>query len=142
MMHRVVARQKISGIVQHGHFRGNVSGTGAEVDERFPFASLIPGRDRGNTNFELQRGRDPVVRLEMVVFIVLTVRMEVDESGRNHHAADIHHVASFERRRRDSLNAFPTNSDIANRVKARLRVHHTPVGKHRVVGLPQERKRK
>lgn len=78
----------------------------------------------------------------MVVFVVLAVGVEIDETGCDQNPADVHYVASFERRRRDGFNAFAANSDVTDGVEAGFGIHHAAVGEHGVVGLAEEQKRK
>ena len=131
----LVAREKIASIVHDGHARGNVSGAGAEIDQRFSFPALVKLGDRPDANFQFQRGSDAVVGFVMIVLVVLTVRVKIDEAGSDHQAAHVHDGASYERSRRDCFNAFAADADVTNRIQAGFRIHDTAVGENRVVGL-------
>jgi hypothetical protein len=121
--------------VHHGHASGNVPGARAEIDESFACAALIPGRHRRHADLEFERGSHAVVRLEMVILVVLAVRVKIDEPRRHDQAADIHHSPAFERRRGDSLDALAADTDIANRVEPRFRIHYAAVGENSIVDL-------
>ena len=82
-MRRFVVRQQASGIVHDEHACGNVAYGSAKVDQRLAFAGRVPARNGRDADLKLERGGDAVARFITVVFVVLAVRMKVDEAGGN-----------------------------------------------------------
>src|SRR6185436_11867482 len=79
----VAARKKNTRVMHHRHASGNVPYTRAIVDQCFPFAFGIPPRYITRSDFKLERGCDSIHRLEAIVLLILAVRMQIDEAGRD-----------------------------------------------------------
>ncbi len=90
----VVARQEAARVLQHGHFRRDVSDRRAEVDERFAFALGVPGGHRGHADLHFKRRRYAIACFVTIVLVILPVRMQINKAGRDDQPFGVNHCAS------------------------------------------------
>src|SRR5260370_41081492 len=93
--------QKGAGVFHDFHAYGKMSDGYTEVDQRFSFPPRIPLINIRRADFELQRCRDPVMGLELVVSRLLSVLVQVDEAGRDYKSLRINRLLAFERTARN-----------------------------------------
>lgn len=122
-MRRVSARQECPWILEHGHPYLNVTDADSVVDQPAGLSLPIPFINIRCSYFEC-RGHS-IEGLISVRFIRLTVRVQVNESRRDHQAGCIDSARSPQRARVHHRNFAVPNSHIAYRVQARLGVDHT-----------------
>src|SRR6185295_4066956 len=77
----VACWQKLQRLVHRCHARGQVSGTHPVIDQRLLFALRIPAVDVPGADFEFESSGHSVHRFEAIVFFVLSMLVQVDESG-------------------------------------------------------------
>lgn len=71
-----------------------MAGRHLEVDQRISFPVSIPRRDRMRADLELQSSRHTVAREVHVGGRILTVRVKIDEAGRDDESPDVGVVSS------------------------------------------------
>ena len=104
----------------------------AVVDERRAAAPPVPAVDGIRPDLELQGRRHAVQRLVPVADRVLSVRVQVDEAGRDHQSPGIDHRGPRQRRPGDRRDRAVPDPDVAHRVEPALRVDDPPPGEHDV----------
>ena len=100
-----------------------------KVDQRLPFSFGVPGSDGIGTELQLERRSDTVARQKSVIDRVLTVRVEIDEPGRDDESFDVYRVARGGDARGHGGYAPPYG---ANRVETRFRIEHPAADEHDV----------
>src|SRR5260370_7326089 len=108
----VAEGQKGAGVFHDFHAYGNMSDGYTEVDQRFSFPPRIPLINIRRADFELQRCRDPVMGLELVVSRLLSVLVHVDEAGRDYNSLRINPLLPSDRTAPNSHHFLPPNSTI------------------------------
>ena len=73
-----------------------MAGSGSEVDEGFAFAGFVPGVDGPDSDFHFEGGGDSVAGFVAVVFVVLTVRMDVDKARGDDESFGLDGVFAFD----------------------------------------------
>src|SRR5258708_32397143 len=77
--------------------RAHVAGADTIIDERTGVALGVPRRHRVGADLQLQRRRHAVVRIVPVALGLLSVRVEIDEPGRDDETANGELLARYER---------------------------------------------
>src|SRR5205085_9848566 len=119
-------------IVQHRAPRARMARRHTKVDQRLPFSFGVPGSDGISTELQLERRSDTVARQKSVIDRVLTVRVEIDEPGRDDESFDVYRVARRGDARGHGGYAPPSDSYGANRVETRFRIEHPAADEHDV----------
>jgi len=91
--------------------------SGAVVDHRPAFLSLEKRRDVGHADFHFEAGGHAVQCLEPTAGCILSMLVQVDETGRDHQAVRPDDAFARERLRRDPRDPVARNSDIADGVE-------------------------
>src|ERR1700716_2851265 len=66
--------------------------------------------------------------LELVIARLLTVFVEIDETGRNHQSLGLDHRLTLQGSSRDSDDFASRNTDVTDFVQPGLGIHHVPTG--------------
>ncbi len=134
---RIEWQQSVSrdtAVAQYGHSRLDVTGGGAEVDQRRTFALGVEFRNVRGAGFQFERGGDTIHRHHTVVLVVLPMRVQIDESGAHHQTTCVDHAATAQWGRADRSNAPAANPERADRIEAGLGVDDAATADHDVVG--------
>lgn len=113
--------------VEHSEARAAVTHGGAVVERRRVFQVRVPLRNRIDSAFHVECGRDTVARLQLHVAGRLTVRVQVDETRRNDLARDVDDFNALQRLggHRDDLSIL--NGHVADAVQATRGIHYATV---------------
>ncbi len=113
----------------HAH----VAGADTVIDEGAAVALGVPRRDRVGPNLQLECCRHAVVRVVAVALGVLSVRVEIDEPGRDDETGDREGFARRERFDGHCRNPAVSDAHVALGVQACLRVEHAPAHENEIV---------
>jgi hypothetical protein len=122
-------------IVQNFHSHGNMPDAHAEIDQRLPFPLRIPTGYISGSCLQLERSRDAIVGLELIIPGLLAVFMQIDKSRRNDKPLRIHRRLPLQRTRRNRANFATANPHVAHRVQPGFRVHHPAIRDDHVISL-------
>jgi hypothetical protein len=106
-----VERQEGAAVLHHGHARLDVPRRRAVVDERLPLARGVERRHVGRADFEFERRRDAIERVEAVVLVVLPMHMQVDEARRDDQPLGVDHLLPLQRTFGDRGDPAPGDPD-------------------------------
>jgi hypothetical protein len=98
-------RQERTGIVEYGVSGSDVADTHSVVDQCSTSALGVPSFDISNAHLQFERGRHTIHGFDSVVLCVLSMVMQVDESGRNDQPGRIQHRLAFQRLCRDGFDS-------------------------------------
>ncbi len=115
--------------------RAHVADADTVIDEGAAVALGVPRRNRVGANLQLQRRRHAVVRVVPVALGVLSVRVEIDEPGRDDETGDREGLARRERLDGHRRNAAVADAHVAPGVQGCLRVEHAPAHENEIVLL-------
>ena len=105
---------------------------GEAVVDRPPLGRDRPvgGRHRAGSRLQLQRGRDPVQRLQAQSGQVADVAVEVDESRRHHQTRGVHLGARSGQAGTDLRDPARSDGDVGDGVEPGLRIDHAAAAQH------------
>ena len=89
----------------------------AGIDDSFAFAVTIPLADVRRAYFEFERRGDAIVDLIMLIREVLTVRVQINETGRYEEAVGVERGFTGKRRGGDGGNPVALDAYVPNGVE-------------------------
>jgi len=109
-----------------------MAGRGTVVNERVPFFCFEELSDIGRADFQFERGGYAVKRFHSLALHLLTVLMQVNESGSDDQASGMDDTASAERVGRDADNLAVEDANVAHGIEAGFGIHDTSAFEHEV----------
>jgi hypothetical protein len=91
-----------------------------------------------NADFHFERRGHSIECLDVLAGGLLSVLVEIDESGRDHESGNMDHTLARQCFRRNAGDLSIADSNIANRIESRLRVHYASALNHEVVLLGRD----
>src|SRR5215510_5493195 len=115
--------------------RSHMARRGSIVDEGVALHGPQECRDIGLADFHFKRSGHAVKRFNALAFKVLAVLVQVNESWSHDQASGENHTFAIKSLSGDFLNLALGNADIANSIKACLRIEHPAALDHKIVVL-------
>ena len=112
------------------------------VDELSGRALRVPPVDIRRADFQLERRRHAIQRLEAIAFAVLAVRVQIDEAGRHDFACGVDGRAARQSIRGDRRDASGVDADVPDTVEAGLGIDDAAASDHELEGLLSRRRRR
>ena len=112
--------------------RCSMAGGGAVVNERAPLFRFEELSDIGRADFQFERGGHAVERFHPLALHLLTVLMQVNESGRNDQVSGMDDPASGELAGRNTDNLAVEDANVAHGIEAGFGIHDTSAFEHEV----------
>ena len=129
----VAHRHPGAGVVHHRHPNFDVADADAVVHPLAGSALAVPGSDVRRAEFELERCRHAVERIEPICLGRLSVCVQVDEPRGDDEAARVDGVPATYGVGRDDGDSSAREPDIADRIESGGWIHHVAAEDHAVV---------
>ena len=123
------------GVVEELDPGTQMANRGAVMDDGIAFARRDPIGDRVDAELELQSGGDAVQRLETVAHRILSMCVQIDETGSEDQAARLDDLGCLERGLGDGHDRAVGDANVADGVEPRLRIHDACVAENELGGI-------
>ena len=105
------------------------------MNQRVTFFRFQEFRNVGRTDFQFQRAGHPIQCLNPLACHILTMLVQINESGSNHQPASMNHPLPIQNFSRDADNLPVANTNVPHPIEPGLGIDNAPALDHQIVPL-------